>query len=69
VDRAARHRFSFKMALRRALSVLRGMSKTLTNEQQDRVAEMMIEHLRQHNWKIEKDRPEPEGHSRIMGNR
>jgi hypothetical protein len=46
--------FSFKMALRRALSVLRGMRKSLTDEQQDRVAEMMIEHLRRQNWKIEK---------------
>jgi hypothetical protein len=32
--------FSFKIALRNALKVLRGMRKSLTNEQQDRVAEM-----------------------------
>jgi hypothetical protein len=43
------------------------MSKSLTSEQQDHVAEMMIAHLRLHNWKIEKDRPEPDGHSGIMG--
>jgi hypothetical protein len=59
--------FSFKMALRSALRVLRGMRKSLTDEQQDRVAEMMVEDLRRQNWKIEKDRPEPEGHSKLMG--
>jgi hypothetical protein len=53
--------FSSKMALRGALSVLRGMRKSLTNEQQD-----VVEDLRRQNWKIEKG-PEPEGHSRIMG--
>jgi hypothetical protein len=58
--------FSFKMALRNALKVLRGMRKSLTDEQQDRVAEMMVEDLRRQNWKIEKG-PTPEGHSGIMG--
>jgi hypothetical protein len=54
------------MALRRALSVLRGMRKTMTDEQQDRVAEMMIEHLRQQNWRIEKG-PPGEGGSNLTG--
>ena len=57
--------FSFKMALRSALSVIRGMRKTLTDEQQDRVAEMMVEDLRRQNWKIEKG-PMPKGHSGIL---
>jgi len=42
--------FSFKMALRSALRVIRGMRKSLTDEQQDRVAEMMVEDLRRRNW-------------------
>jgi hypothetical protein len=41
------------------------MRKSLTDEQQDRVAETMIEELRRQNWKIEKG-PMPEGHSGIV---
>jgi hypothetical protein len=40
---------SFKMALRSALRVIRGMRKSLTDEQQDRVAEMMVEDLPRQN--------------------
>jgi hypothetical protein len=57
--------FSFKMALHSALSVIRGMRKTLTDEQQDPVAEMMVEDLGRQNWKIEKG-PPGEGGSNIM---
>jgi hypothetical protein len=57
--------FWFKMALRRALSVLHGMRKSLSDEQQDRVAELMIEHLRQHNWKIDKG-PPAQGGANLM---
>ncbi len=57
--------FSFKMALRDALSVIRGMRRSLTDEQQQRVAEMMVEHLLKQNWKIEKG-PQGEGGSRLM---
>jgi hypothetical protein len=53
------------MALRNALGLIRGTRKSMTNEQQDRVAEMMVEDLRRRNWKIEKG-PMPEGHSAIM---
>jgi hypothetical protein len=49
------------MALRSALTILHGMRKSLTDEQQDRVAEMMVEDLRRQNWKIEKG-PEAPGH-------
>jgi hypothetical protein len=42
------------------------MRKSLTDEQQDRVAEMMVEDLRRQNWKIEKG-PPGEGGSRLMG--
>jgi hypothetical protein len=57
--------FSFKMALPGALRVIRGMRKSLTDEQQDSVAEMMIEDLRRQNWKIEKG-PRGEGGSHLM---
>jgi hypothetical protein len=46
--------------------MIRGMRKSLTDEQQDRVAEMMVEDLQRQNWKIEKG-PMPNGHSGIIG--
>jgi hypothetical protein len=37
------------------------MRRTLDDEQQDRVAQVIVEHLELTNWKIEPG-PEPEGH-------
>jgi hypothetical protein len=58
--------FSFKMALREALSVIRGMRRSLTEDQQQRVAEMMVDHLERQNWKFERG-PAGDGGSRLMG--
>jgi len=41
--------------------LIRGMRRTLTDEQQDRVAHAIVEHLELSNWKIEEGAA-PEGH-------
>ena len=50
-----------KIGLRKGLGLIRGMRRTLTDEQQDRVAQAIVEHLELSNWKIEEGAP-PEGH-------
>jgi hypothetical protein len=45
--------FSVKLGLRKGLSRIRGMRRSLTDEQQDRVADAIVEHLELSNWKIE----------------
>jgi hypothetical protein len=44
--------FTVRMVLRHGLSAIRGMRKELTAEQQERVAETIVEMLETHNWKI-----------------
>ena len=41
------------MGLRRGLSLIRGMRRALTEDDQQKVAAAIVEHLESHNWKIE----------------
>jgi hypothetical protein len=59
-------RFSVKLGLRKGLKLIRGMRRALTDDEQDRVARVIVEDLERGNWKIEQG-PEPEGHAKIMG--
>jgi hypothetical protein len=54
------------MGLRRRLKLCRGMRRALTDDEQHKVADAIVEHLELHNWKIERG-PTREGHSRLMG--
>jgi hypothetical protein len=65
-DRAAELRFSVMMGLRRGLSLCRGMRRALTEDEQQKVAGPIVEHLESTNWRIEQG-PMPEGHSGLMG--
>jgi hypothetical protein len=52
---------TIKLGLRKGLALIRGMRRSLTDEQQDRVAEAIVKHLELSNWKIEQGPPQP-GH-------
>jgi len=54
-------RFCVMMGLRKGLALIRGMRRSLTEEEQQRVAGAIVEHLEQSNWRIEQG-PEREGH-------
>jgi hypothetical protein len=54
-------KLSVVMGLRKGLSLVRGMRRSLTEEQQHTVAEAIVQHLGQNNWKIEQG-PALEGH-------
>ena len=41
------------MGLRKGLSLVRGMRRSLTDDEQHKVAGAILEHLESHNWKIE----------------
>jgi len=60
-DRATELRFSVMMGLRRGLSLIRGMRRSLTEDEQHNVAGTIVEHLESTNWKIERGPPR-EGH-------
>jgi hypothetical protein len=59
-------RLSVLMGLRKGLSLIRGMRRTLTEDQQRVVAGAIVEHLESRNWKIEQGSVR-EGHSGLMG--
>jgi hypothetical protein len=54
-------RLSVLMGLRKGLSLIRGMCRSLTEDQQRVVAGAIVEHLESTNWKIEHG-PVREGH-------
>ncbi|MCE0498701.1 MAG: hypothetical protein LV481_12215 [Methylacidiphilales bacterium] len=54
-------RLSVVMGLRKGLSLIRGMRRSLSEEEQYKIASAIVEHLDQSNWKIEKGAP-LEGH-------
>ena len=54
-------RLSVVMGLRKGLSLIRGMRRSLTEEEQHKIAGAIVEHLESHNWKIEHG-PPSEGH-------
>jgi hypothetical protein len=57
---------SVLMGLRRGLSLVRGMRRALTDDEQHKVAGAIVEYLERSNRRIEQG-PMPEGHSRLMG--
>jgi hypothetical protein len=60
-SKAQDSRLSVVMGLRKGLSLDRGMRRSLTEEEQHKIAGAIVEHLEQSNWKIEKGPPR-EGH-------
>jgi hypothetical protein len=54
-------RLSVVMGLRKGLSLIRGMRRSLTEDDQRNVATAIVEHLESTNWKIERG-PAREGH-------
>jgi hypothetical protein len=54
-------RLSGLMGLRKGLSLVRGMRRSLTEDEQHKIAGAIVEHLEQSNWKIEQG-PSREGH-------
>jgi hypothetical protein len=58
--------FSVKLGLRRGLKLIRGMRRALGDNQQEVIAEAIVDDLERSNWKIEPG-PESPGHSRITG--
>jgi hypothetical protein len=59
--RADELRLSVVMGLRAGLRLIRGMRRSLTEDEQHKVANAIVEHLESTNWKIEKG-PPIEGH-------
>jgi hypothetical protein len=53
------------MGLRKGLSLIRGMRRSLTEDDQHKVADAIVEHLQRHNWKIERGEP-LEGHGHTL---
>lgn len=49
--------FMVRMGLRKGLSLIRGMKRSLTEEQQAYVAETIVHELESTNWKIEQGAP------------
>jgi hypothetical protein len=49
--------FMVRMGLRNGLSLIRGMKKSLDEDQQKRVAETIVHELETTNWKIEQGPP------------
>ena len=58
-------RLSIVMGLRAGLKLIRGMRRTLTEEEQHKIAHDVAEHLRKNNWKIERG-PGLEGHGQYL---
>ena len=54
-------RLSVLIGLRKGLSLIRGMRRSLSEDQQRVVAGAIVEHLESTNWKIEQG-PTREGH-------
>jgi hypothetical protein len=54
-------RLTVLMGLRRGLKLCRGMRRALTEDEQNKVAAVIVEDLERSNWKIEQG-PMPEGH-------
>jgi hypothetical protein len=59
-------RLTVVMGLRKGLKLCRGMRRSLTEDEQHKVAGVIVEHLESTDWRIEQG-PESEGHSRLMG--
>ena len=49
--------FCVKIGLRKGLARIRGMRRSLTEDEQEVIAKQIVEHLALSNWKIEAGRP------------
>jgi hypothetical protein len=58
-------RLSIVMGLRDGLRRIRGMRRSLTEDEQHKVADAIVQHLESHNWKIELG-PPAEGHGQYI---
>jgi hypothetical protein len=65
VGKADELRLTVVMGLRKGLSLIRGMRRSLTEEEQHKIAGI-IEQMEKQNWKIE-HRPPGEGHGPHLG--
>jgi hypothetical protein len=54
-------RLSVVMGLRKGLHLIRGMRRSLTEDEQHKIAGAIVAHLEQSNWRIEQG-PAREGH-------
>jgi hypothetical protein len=63
--RADELRLSVVMGLRAGLKLIRGMRRSLTEEEQHKIAKAIVEHLERSNWKIEQG-PPAEGHGQYI---
>jgi hypothetical protein len=54
-------RLGVVMGLRKGLKLIRGMRRSLTEDEQHKIADAIVAHLEQSNWKIEHG-PALEGH-------
>src|SRR6185312_10363964 len=59
-------RLSIRMGLTKGLRLIRGMRRQLDEDERNRVAEAIREHLVRANWRIEKGEPIG-GHSQLSG--
>jgi hypothetical protein len=60
-------RFSVMMGLRKGLQLIRGARRTFSEEEQQKIARVIVEDLEKNNWKIELG-PPVDGHgSALMG--
>jgi hypothetical protein len=55
--KAGELRLSVVMRLRKGLSLIRGMRRSLTEEEQHKIAGAIVDHLESHNWKMEHGPP------------
>jgi hypothetical protein len=53
--------FTIKLGLRKGFALIRGMRRSLSDAEQDRVAGAIVAHLELTNWQIEEGPPLP-GH-------
>jgi hypothetical protein len=63
--RADDQRLSVIMGSRAGLMSVRGMRRSLTEDEQHKVADAIVQHLESTNWKIEKG-PPAEGHGQYL---
>jgi hypothetical protein len=58
-------RLSVVMGLRKGLSLIRGMRRSLTEDEQHKVADAILDHLESTNWTIEHG-PSDDGHGQRL---
>ena len=64
-SRADEFKLSVMMGLRRGLSLIRGARRTFNEDEQHKIADAIVQHLKSHNWRVEPG-PERAGHGPNM---